>query len=103
MSEFIEFIEFLVNETVSTDRPASASESAAEGSGQSGRRPLRVLLVGDRADVRETIKNLHQRGFAPVAEWSKPLPWAAAEETIQEQLLTIPAGSVISICTRYLT
>ncbi|MBD2328072.1 hypothetical protein [Alkalinema sp. FACHB-956] len=65
------------------------------------RRPVRVLVIGDRQDVLATIKNLHQRGFAPMGEWSRPLPWLATENAIREQLLTLPTGSVMSLCTRW--
>lgn len=84
---------------------ARSTESAAiltRRESSRDRRPVRVLVIGDRLDVLETIKNLHQRGFAPMGDWSRPLPWLATENAIREQLLTLPTGSVMSLCTRYL-
>ncbi|NJN88046.1 MAG: hypothetical protein HC881_19340, partial [Leptolyngbyaceae cyanobacterium SL_7_1] len=49
----------------------------------STRRPLRVLLVGDRQDVLDTIKNLHQRGFAPAGEWSRAVACPTTDEVMQ--------------------
>ncbi len=85
------------------DRSASGDRDDSSWPTEQARRPVFVLLVGDRQDVLATIKNLHRRGFAPAGEWSRPLPWVAAGEPMAEPLLTIPAGSVMSICTRYLT
>jgi hypothetical protein len=66
------------------------------------RRPLRVLLLGDREDVLETIKNLHRRGFAPAGEWSKAIACPNAGEVVSQVLLSLPAESVLSILTKYL-
>jgi hypothetical protein len=66
------------------------------------RRPIRVLIIGQRQDVVETIKNLHSRGFAPADEWSRPAPWSPTETPPQAQLFTLPKTSVMSVCTRYL-
>ncbi len=85
------------------DRPEAGDRDGAGWPTEQARRPVFVLLVGDRQDVLETIKNLQRRGFAPAGEWSRPLPWRAVGETTEPQLLTIPPGSVMSICTRYLT
>ena len=68
----------------------------------SPRRPLRVLLLGDREDVIETIKNLHRRGFAPAGEWSKAIACPHAGEVVSQVVLSLPAGSVVSILTKYL-
>jgi hypothetical protein len=66
------------------------------------RRPLRVLLLGTREDVTETIKNLHQRGFAAAGDWTKPVACPHAGEKVSQMLPHLPAGSVVSILTKYL-
>ena len=66
------------------------------------RRPLRVLILGTREDVTEMIKNLHQRGFAPAGDWSKPVTCPHAEEKVNQMLPHLPAGSVVSILTKHL-
>jgi hypothetical protein len=66
------------------------------------RRPLRVLLIGERQDVLATIQNLHKRGFADVGEWSIPLPYPQQNAVGQ----FIPRGlshGVISVHTKYLS
>lgn len=66
------------------------------------RRPLRVLLIGDRQDVITTIQNLHKRGFADAGEWSIPLPYPQQNAVAQ----FIPRGLshvVISVHTKYLS
>ncbi|MEB3293993.1 MAG: hypothetical protein VKJ24_12615 [Synechococcales bacterium] len=65
------------------------------------RRPVRLLLIGLPEDVRATIKNLYARGFAETHEWSRPNPWAATEPATQVQLLNLPPGTVMSVCTKY--
>jgi hypothetical protein len=89
MTEFIEHPSDQVRSLVADPDP------------ETSRRPLRVLLVGDRQDVLATIQNLHGRGFAPAGHWSRPLPWRTPEETLQPQLLTLPPGSGINIYTQY--
>jgi hypothetical protein len=66
------------------------------------RRPLRVLLLGTREDVTETIKNLHQRGFASAGDWSKPVACPSCGEKVSQMLPHLPAGSMVSILTKYL-
>ena len=66
------------------------------------RRPLRVLLLGTREDVTETIKNLHQRGFASAGDWSKPVACPSCGEKVSQILPHLPAGSVVSILTKHL-
>jgi hypothetical protein len=61
------------------------------------RRPLRVLLLGDREDVLETIKNLHRRGFAPAGEWSKAIACPNAGEVVSQVVSNLPSDSVVSI------
>jgi hypothetical protein len=66
------------------------------------RRPLRVLLIGERQDVLTTIQNLHKRGFADAGDWSIPLPYPQANAVSQ----FIPWGLshvVISVHTKYLS
>lgn len=53
------------------------------------REPLRVLLIGSRRGVMNTIQTLYRLRFAEVREWSPLLP-------------TANAGEVMSILTRYL-
>ncbi|MBE9181177.1 hypothetical protein IQ268_21685 [Oculatella sp. LEGE 06141] len=66
------------------------------------RRPLRVLLLGSKQDVIDTIKNLHRRGFAEAGDWTKPIASPESEEQRQRLLSTLPPGSYISILTKYL-
>ncbi len=50
-------------------RKHSASKPKARPS--SGRKePLKVLLVGSRQAVKQTIQSLHLAGFASLSEWS---------------------------------
>jgi hypothetical protein len=65
------------------------------------RRPLRVVLLGSRQDVIETIKNLHQRGFAEAGAWSLPMPCPNAAEVAQ-RLPDRRPDDQISILTKYL-
>ncbi len=55
----------------------------------SNRELLRVLLIGSRKGVNNTIQTLYSLGFAPVGEWSPLLPAPNPSE-------------VMSILTRYL-
>jgi hypothetical protein len=71
--------------------------TASSPSPRGDRRPLRVLLLGTREDVTETIKNLHQRGFASAGDWSKPVACPQAEAKVNQILPHFPAGSVVSI------
>ncbi|MEB3294452.1 MAG: hypothetical protein VKJ24_14950 [Synechococcales bacterium] len=71
------------------------------GDSQGDRRPMRLLLIGLPEDIRATIKNLHARGFAETHEWSRPNPWAATDPITQAQLLNLPPGNMMSVCTKY--
>lgn len=51
------------------------------------RERLRVLIIGSRDGVTETIYDLHRRGFAEVGLWSPLLPAPSS-------------GEVMSILTR---
>ncbi|MBD1866696.1 hypothetical protein H6F95_05120 [Cyanobacteria bacterium FACHB-471] len=53
----------------------------------SERERLRVLIIGSRDGVTETIYDLHRRGFAEVGLWSPLLPAPSS-------------GEVMSILTR---
>jgi hypothetical protein len=53
------------------------------------REALRVLVIGSRKGVINTIHTLHRLGFAEVGEWSPLLPAPAQ-------------GEVMSILTRYI-
>lgn len=66
------------------------------------RRPLRVLLIGERQDVLTTIQNLHKRGFADAGDWSIPFPYPQQNAVAQ----FIPRGLshvVVSVHTKYLS
>jgi hypothetical protein len=52
-----------------------------------GQEQMRVLLISSPTWVRETIHDLHARGFANVKDWSSLLPGANS-------------GEVVSILTR---
>ncbi|MEB3293394.1 MAG: hypothetical protein VKJ24_09550 [Synechococcales bacterium] len=67
--------------------------------GGSDRDPIQMWLIGKPKDVQATINNLHVRGFAETHEWSRPSPW---NET-QTQMLNLPEGTVMSVCTKYLS
>ncbi|NJN87044.1 MAG: hypothetical protein HC881_13070 [Leptolyngbyaceae cyanobacterium SL_7_1] len=86
--------------------PCGIGKAARPSSGSalppSNRRPLRVLLLGDRQDVLDTIKNLHQRGFAPAGEWSRVMACPTADEVMQRVVVSLPADGVVSILTKYL-
>lgn len=85
------------------DDPSGDRPIASSAFPEPQRRPLRMLLLGDREDVLETIKNLHQRGFAPAGEWSRAIACPAANELLHPVGLNLPADSVISILTKYLS
>ena len=69
------------------DRPPhSTPVTASSPSPRGDRQPLRVLLLGTREDVTETIKNLHQRGFAAAGDWSKPVACPSCGERVSQML-----------------
>jgi hypothetical protein len=80
----------------------SAGVYDAIGDAKRDRRPIRILIIGQPSDVVETIKNLHSRGFVPVAHWSRPAPWLGTESGVRSELLNLPGTSVMSVCTKYL-
>ncbi|MEB3293204.1 MAG: hypothetical protein VKJ24_08580 [Synechococcales bacterium] len=67
------------------------------------RDPIQVWLIGKPKDVQATIHNLHVRGFAETHEWSRPSPWDAIAPDTQTKMLNLPEGTVMSICTKYLS
>ena len=81
---------------------ACPHEPTSSPSPRGDRQPLRVLLLGTREDVTETIKNLHQRGFAPAGDWSKPVACPSCGEKVSQILPHLPTGSMVSILTKYL-
>jgi ACT domain-containing protein len=82
----------------------SLNSSDGDGIGdvslQENRYPLRVLLIGSETDVRETIKNLHHRGFAEATLWSRIMTYPNREAV--DHLLPVRTDSVVSILTKYL-
>jgi hypothetical protein len=92
------------------DLPSDSSHPSPNSSGHNGlgdrspqenRYPLRVLLIGSEQDVRETIKNLHHRGFAEATLWSRIMTYPNREAI--DHLLPVRSDSVVSILTKYLT
>lgn len=41
---------------------------------QRDREPVQLILIGSRYGIGNVMKNLYQRGFAQMHEWSKPIP-----------------------------
>ena len=86
-----------------SELPDSSASPPPSSSTNPDRRPLRVVLLGDREDVMATIKNLHRRGFAEVGDWSKAIACPNTGEVVNQVLLTLPTDSVVSILTKYLS
>jgi alkanesulfonate monooxygenase SsuD/methylene tetrahydromethanopterin reductase-like flavin-dependent oxidoreductase (luciferase family) len=68
----------------SPSTPAAERESALQNP---ERERLRILVIGSRDGVIETIHDLYRRGFAEVSAWSPLLPAPSS-------------GEVMSILTR---
>ncbi|MEB3294480.1 MAG: hypothetical protein VKJ24_15090 [Synechococcales bacterium] len=91
-------------------RSGSAGRMIEINGGKDDRDPVRLWLIGKPEDVQAMINNLHMRGVAEPHEWSRPNPWDAMthgrSETIapdtQTQMLNLPPGAVMSVCTKYL-
>ncbi|MEB3291566.1 MAG: hypothetical protein VKJ24_00255, partial [Synechococcales bacterium] len=66
------------------------------------RDPVRLWVIGKPEHVQAMINNLHMRGVAEPHEWSRPNPWNAIAPETQTQMLNLPPGAVMSVCTRYL-
>ena len=47
-----------------------------------GQEQMRILLISSPIWVRETIPDLHARGFANVKDWSSLLPGANPDEVV---------------------
>lgn len=67
------------------------------------RRPLYLLLLGEPEDINDTIKNLHQRGFAEAGSWSKIIPCPNATEAIAQLASNPQTARWLSILIRYFT
>ena len=52
--------------------------------------PIRHLLLGNLSSVRLTIQELHQRGYAQTADWSRLVETGQADEVVA--ILTRPAN-----------
>jgi alkanesulfonate monooxygenase SsuD/methylene tetrahydromethanopterin reductase-like flavin-dependent oxidoreductase (luciferase family) len=79
---------------------ASEHHGGGDAADPESRYPLRVLLIGSEQDVRETIKNLHHRGFAEATLWSRVITYPNREAV--DHLLPVRSDSVVSILTKYL-
>jgi hypothetical protein len=82
-------------------RPAVAAMRASGSNPEPQRRPLRVVLLGSRQDVIETIKNLHRRGFAEAGEWMVPIPCPSGDD-VGIILARRQPDDHISILTKFL-
>lgn len=71
-----------------TDSSLEVNQSELEARSPN-REPLRLLAIGSRQGVTDTIQTLHRLRFAEVSEWSPLMP-------------TATPGEVMSILTRYL-
>ncbi|MEO0455199.1 MAG: hypothetical protein AAF152_01275 [Cyanobacteria bacterium P01_A01_bin.114] len=66
-----------------------------------GARPaVKILLIGDEADVVETIKNLHRRGFAQIDSWSAPAHCDRAGKVIGNLIHDRYGEQTISLLTK---
>jgi hypothetical protein len=87
---------------LSESMPTSGADSAASiSSDNPSRRPLHLLMLGDRDDIVSTIKALHQCGFSEAKSWSKIIPCPNATETLTQLQLTPLSDRWISILTRH--
>ncbi|NJL36526.1 MAG: hypothetical protein HC840_23330 [Leptolyngbyaceae cyanobacterium RM2_2_4] len=77
---------FSIGCTAAFSSPAATAEPA---DATLHREPLRVLVIGSRSGVTNTIQTLYRLGFAEVGEWSPLLP-------------APNPGEVMSILTRYI-
>ncbi|GAB4239346.1 MAG: hypothetical protein Kow00121_66050 [Elainellaceae cyanobacterium] len=64
----------------------------------SGRKAVRILLLGDPDSVQQVIQELYICRFCEVNVWSKPLKLAE-----HQQQLSLNLGEVMRIYKRYLT
>ncbi len=73
------------NPDPSTAEPASVTLAQVLQSGQPlprDRETLKVILVGSRNTVNQTIRQLHKLGFAEAGAWSPLLPMASQGQFI---------------------
>jgi hypothetical protein len=102
--------DFVINSSFdsSFDSPNHSPDHSPDSSDRNGvdptapeenRHPLRVLLIGSEQGVRETIKNLHRRGFAEATLWSRIMTYPNREAI--DHLLPIRSDSVVNILTKY--
>jgi hypothetical protein len=64
------------------------------------RSSVKLLLIGEEADVLETIKNLHRRGFSDVSHWSIPMACENAGDTMSKMLPNRYSGQAVSVLTK---
>ncbi|GAB4384046.1 MAG: hypothetical protein Kow00121_47010 [Elainellaceae cyanobacterium] len=64
----------------------------------SGRKAVRILLLGDPDSVQQVIQELHLCRFCEVGVWSRPL-----KPTDHQQQLSLNPGEVMRIYKRYLS
>lgn len=76
---------FLLFASQTDDDPIKASVEASLGDRES----LKMLVIGSRRGVTNTIQTLHRLRFAEVREWSPLIP-------------TANPGEVMSILSRYI-
>ena len=67
---------------------ASVQPAKSEDTAQT-KEPIRHMLFGSPAGVRQVIHLLHKLGYAEANDWSRPMP-------------TGRAGEVMAILTKYL-
>ncbi|NEP16053.1 MAG: hypothetical protein F6J97_04020 [Leptolyngbya sp. SIO4C1] len=60
--------------TVPPASPGSSSEPQVES--------LRLIAIGSRAALQQTVKTLHKKGYAEATSWSKPQPTEQANEWV---------------------
>lgn len=73
----------------SDSSPSTAALETPSESPNRDRESLRILIIGSRQGVTNTIQTLHRLRFAEVREWSPLLP-------------APNSGEVMSILTRYI-
>ena len=51
----------------------------------SGRRSVKILMIGQPEDIEITIARLYHCGFCRVEDWSRPLPYGQIQEATARQ------------------
>ncbi|MEB3291953.1 MAG: hypothetical protein VKJ24_02215 [Synechococcales bacterium] len=82
-------------------RSGSAARMIEINGGKDDPDPVRLWVIGKPEHVQAMINNLHMRGVAEPHEWSRPNPWNAIAPETQTQMLNLPSGTVMSVCTKY--